>query len=148
MNTCSAAKTKNRQHAFHLTQKVDYGLFLLARLAQKGSASIATIAKESSLSFSFLQKVANLLKNAEIIKAIRGKDGGYLLVKDPASITVKHVVEALEGPIAIVGCVGQKKQDAHACPRVKFCAIRSTFSRMNTEISEYYLSKKLTDFLS
>ncbi|MBI4268284.1 Rrf2 family transcriptional regulator [Candidatus Uhrbacteria bacterium] len=133
----------------HLTQKVDYALFLLSVLARhtkEGYPSIATIARDSHLSFSFLQKVANMLKRAGYIRSHRGKDGGYSLAKKPESIRVKDIIESLEGRLQTSHCSADEKN--HACPRKSFCAIREGFHRMNKEISDVYLSKTLSDFLS
>ncbi|MDO8490353.1 MAG: Rrf2 family transcriptional regulator [bacterium] len=149
MNTVCAKPqgTRMRSGALHLTQKVDYALYLLTCLAQYSDgqhSSIATIAKKSHLSFSFLQKVANILKRAGLIHSHRGKDGGYSLAHKPSDIVLRDVIEALEGPITVMACAGEAKHD---CPRKSFCSIRSGFQKMNDEIHVAYLSKTLTDFL-
>lgn len=151
MNTvCTITKgSKIRTGALHLTQKVDYGLFLLATLAKHHGfdtlSSIASIAKKNHLSFSFLQKVANLLKREGLIASVRGKDGGYRLARRLDSIRLKDIIEALEGPILIARCLDE---GALQCPRADFCTVRAGVEKMNTEIQEVYLSKKLSDFLS
>ena len=110
--------------------------------------SISVVSKNNHLSFSFLQKVANLLKRADIIMSVRGKDGGYRLSKDPASIRLKDIIEALEGPTQIARCIGFKSGIEDQCPRASFCMVRSGVERMNQEIQDFYLAKRLTDFLS
>lgn len=150
--TCTQSKSgKIRAGALHLTQKVDYGLFLLAVLAKKDPTlpiSISAVAKNNHLSFSFLQKVANLLKRANIIISVRGKDGGYRLSTDLGSIKLKDIIEALEGPTKIARCIGLASECEERCPRASFCMVRSGVERMNQEIQEFYLAKRLTDFLS
>lgn len=149
---CSQEKVARLQSgSLHLTQKVDYGLFLLSVLAEhaerKGAKtpSISQIAGDHHLSFSFLQKVAHMLKRKGFIRSHRGKDGGYTLARDPKAIRLREVIESLEGPIKPLTCAGE---ESHACPRKSFCAIRAGFDRMNTEIAGLYLSKTLSDFLS
>lgn len=149
---CSKEKVSRLQSgSLHVTQKVDYGLFLLSVLARHAESknpkmpSISKIAGDHHLSFSFLQKVAHALKREGFIRSHRGKDGGYTLVKNPKVILLKEVIESLEGPITAPTCF---EEASHACPRKSFCAIRAGFERMNSEIAGLYLSKTLSDFLS
>ncbi|MDP2630213.1 MAG: Rrf2 family transcriptional regulator [Candidatus Uhrbacteria bacterium] len=149
--TCSTGKKKGaRGGPFHLSQKVDYGLFLLSALAsdtENMPQSIRSIATNGKLSFSFLQKVAHALKGAGIVRASRGKVGGYQLMRAPGAITVKEIIEALDGKIAMTRCLsGQQRKER--CPRQDLCVLRSRLQTMNSEIEEYYMSKKLSDFVS
>ncbi len=145
MNKLQKKCVRVRSGSLHLTQKVDYGLFLLATLAhESASMSIQTIARESGLSFSFLQKVAGLLQRAGLVHAARGKRGGYELALRPSSITLKEIIEAVEGPLTLVTCT----REVGVCPRESMCMIRSGLQRMHKDITSYYLSKKLSDFIS
>lgn len=153
MNTALAslsARTcnpKQRSGALHLTQKVDYGLILLTSLAKdKNQASIKKIAEESSVSFLFLQKIAGLLQKAGMIKAERGKFGGYSLNGDLKDYNLGQVIEALEGPIAIVPCLNRLNKVT--CKRIGFCAIRPSFAKINKEIQDIIITKTLDNFIT
>lgn len=150
-STCSTRQKKGvRGGPFHLSQKVDYGLFLLSSLASDIDStpqSIRTIATNGKLSFSFLQKVAHSLKGAGLVRASRGNVGGYRLGRAPVEITLKEIIEALDGKIAMTRCLSEKKRKAQ-CPRQDLCALRSRLQTMNSEIEDYYTSKKLSDFVS
>ncbi|MDO8571137.1 MAG: Rrf2 family transcriptional regulator [bacterium] len=146
-----ACQKEVRKGSLHLSQKVDYGLFLLAALAKKSqreSLSLRTIADDNSLSFAFLQKVALLLRQAGLIRATRGREGGYVLTTSPSRIHFKDIIEALEGPIAIMSCVSENIQQKKACPRKNFCSIRPTLKRINDEMKQLYFSKTLSNFLA
>lgn len=138
---------KQRSGALHLTQKVDYALMLLICLAKsKESISIKQIADEKNLSFSFLQKIARDLVKANIIKAERGKYGGYKLKKDPRRLTIKEVIIALEGPIAIVPCLSRS---IHKPPCFsKKCEIKLGLKKINNEIEKFLGSKTLNEIIS
>ncbi len=140
-----------RKGSLHLSQKVDYGLFLLAALARESrgtSSSLRTISDENSLSFAFLQKVAFLLRQAGLIRATRGREGGYVLNKPPGRIHFKDIIEALEGPIAIMSCMTDHAQKKNTCPRQRFCSIRPALKRINDEMKQLYYSKTLSNFLA
>ncbi len=139
---------KPRSGAFHITQMVDYGLFFLAIIAKEGThRSIRSIAREHALSFSFLQKIANRLKQAGLVKASRGKDGGYALARKISAITVREIIEALEGPVALHGCLFPAKLRTRSCPRVQSCTVRRGLARLNNIIKSYTSSKTLAEFI-
>lgn len=145
---CQSKNSKIRVGAFHLTQMVDYGLFFLSVLArEKEPQSIRSVAKKHHLSFAFLQKVANRLKRAELVRASRGKDGGYLLACRPSEVTIKQVVEVLENPIALMDCLLEPHLRARTCPREKLCGVRRGLAQMNNQIREIYVSKTLAEFI-
>lgn len=147
MNTTFACNPKQRSGALHLTQKVDYGLILLTALAKdKNQVSIKKIAEEGSISFLFLQKIAGLLQKAGMIKAERGKFGGYSLNGELKDYHLGQVIEALEGPIAIVPCLN--KLNKITCKRISFCAIRPSFAKINKEIQDIIATKTLDNFIS
>jgi len=147
MNTKSCCNPKQRSGALHLTQKVDYGLILLRSLAlDKNQVSIKKIAEEGHVSFLFLQKIAGLLQKAGIIKAERGKFGGYSLNGELKDYNLGQIIEALEGPIAIVPCLN--KLNKVACKRIGFCTIRPSFAKINKEIQAMIATKTLDNFIS
>lgn len=149
MNNIITACSKQRSGALHLTQKVDYGVTLLVHLAKKSPLSIKKVSDDSHLSFLFLQKIARSLQQAGIIKAERGKYGGYTLVKTPAELSLKEIIEALEGPIAIVPCLKTENDQCptNLCKHISYCAVRPTFYQINQEILANLTSKKLTNFI-
>ncbi len=115
-------KIKTSRHGlFQFSKKIDDGLFLLTHLAQikkKEPLSLKKIAEENKRSFFFLQKIANDLRQASLLKSTRGKNGGYLLAKSPQKITLKNICEALEGRMAIMSCLekgNSKKICRHEC---------------------------------
>lgn len=145
---CSC-KNRQRSGALHLTQKVDYGLIILTFLAKSsehGQLSIKKIAEQSRVSFLFLQKIAGLLQKAGLIKAERGKFGGYKLAKTPDQINLREIIEALEGSIALVPCLkGSSKED---CKHSAYCTIRPNMAKLNAEIQNNIINKTLDYFIS
>lgn len=141
-------KAKQKSGSLNLTKKADYGLFLLTMLAQDNSEnkSIKTIANKNDLSFSFLQKVARELQKGGLIKAERGKFGGYKLTKKPEKITLKKILETLEGPIAIAPCFNNTKSNL-CCSHKPFCVIKNGLKKINEEIKSTLLSKTLKHFI-
>lgn len=87
-----------------ISTKANYGLRLLLQLAKnnKGeSLQLKEIAKREDLSVKYLEKVVQVLKQANLVKVTRGAKGGYRLDRSPDKIILKDVYTALEGTLNI-----------------------------------------------
>lgn len=95
-----------------ITTKGRYGLTIMIELAKeygKGPKSLKSIAEENDLSEHYLEQLAAPLRNAGLIKSIRGAYGGYKLAEDPAEIKAGDVIRVLEGPITLVEGIEEEK---------------------------------------
>ena len=131
-----------------LSTKGRYGLRALLDIAQqqeKGPVAIHTIAQRQNLSGRYLEQLLIPLKQAGLVKSVRGAQGGYILGRSAANITVGDVVRILEGPIAPVDCVSEVNPDD--CGRAEYCATRHVWSRLRESISEVLDSYTLDDLM-
>src|SRR5881396_1687380 len=88
-----------------LSAKAEYGLKAMIDIAIQGSdkpVQVIDIAKRQSISRESLAVLMVDLKRAGLITSVRGPSGGYFLTKDPIDISIKQIIEALEGPISVV----------------------------------------------
>lgn len=88
-----------------ITTKGRYGLTIMIELAKEygeGPKSLKSIAQENDLSEHYLEQLAAPLRNAGLIRSVRGAYGGYKLAKEPTEITAGDVIRVLEGPITLV----------------------------------------------
>jgi Rrf2 family protein len=89
------------------TTKAEYGVRLLIQLGRQSGGqpvSLKAVAEAESLPLAYLERIAALLKKAELVAATRGAHGGYVLARPAAEITMDQVVLALEGAIAPMDC--------------------------------------------
>lgn len=77
-------------------------MIALAKNSGKGPLSLKTIAQEHGLSEHYLEQLVAPLRNASLVKSIRGAYGGYILAKEPSEITAGDIIRILEGPITPV----------------------------------------------
>ncbi|KAA0549293.1 Rrf2 family transcriptional regulator [Bacillus sp. BGMRC 2118] len=85
-----------------ISTKGRYGLTIMIELAKQhgnGPVSLKSIAQSYELSEHYLEQLISPLRNAGLVKSIRGAYGGYLLGEEPANITAGDVISVLEGPI-------------------------------------------------
>ncbi len=88
-----------------ISTKGRYGLTIMIELAREfgnGPMSLKAIANKNELSVHYLEQLATPLRNAGLVKSIRGAYGGYQLVNQPKDISVGDVIRVLEGPITLV----------------------------------------------
>lgn len=120
-----------------VTRKAELGLLLASELALHPGEpiSLEAMAKKIGASRKFLEQVACGLRQAGLIEGLRGAAGGYRLRRDPKSVTVAEVLQAVEGPMELQACT------AHAHGRSDLGIITKVQGQvmatlMNTAISE------------
>jgi Rrf2 family transcriptional regulator, cysteine metabolism repressor len=118
------------------TTKAEYGVRLLIRLGLSDSAqplSLKTVAAAENLPLAYLERIAALLKKAELVQSTRGAHGGYLLAKPAAEITMDQVVLALEGAIAPMDCFVEDAEGRVSCSHhddANHCATKLLWTRV------------------
>jgi Rrf2 family cysteine metabolism transcriptional repressor len=88
-----------------ISTKGRYGLTIMMELANRygeGQMSLKAIAQKHDLSEHYLEQLVAPLRNAGLVKSIRGAYGGYILARSPEEITAGDVIRVLEGPISPV----------------------------------------------
>ena len=127
-----------------LSTRTRYGVRLMIELAMnygKGPVFLKDIAKDEAISEKYLSIIIIPLKSAGLVNSTRGAYGGYSLGKEPSKITMKDLVEILEGQICLVDCI--KKPSA--CTRVQTCASRDIWNTLNETISKTLEAITLAD---
>ena len=97
-----------------LSTKGRYGLRALVDLAanEAGEAvSLPQTAKRQKLSLNYLEQVFGMLRRAGIVVGVKGSNGGFRLARSMDDITVKEILEALEGKFSIADGAGEDAQD-------------------------------------
>ena len=97
-----------------LSTKGRYGLRALVDLAanETGEAiSLAQTAQRQKLSLNYLEQVFGMLRRAGIEIGVKGSNGGFRLARDMDDITVKEILEALEGKFSIAEEAGEDGRD-------------------------------------
>jgi Rrf2 family transcriptional regulator, cysteine metabolism repressor len=77
-------------------------MMALAKKQGEGPVSLKSIAKDHDLSEHYLEQLIAPLRNALLVKSIRGAYGGYMLAKEADKITAGDIIRVLEGPISPV----------------------------------------------
>jgi Rrf2 family protein len=116
---------------FQLSKKADYGLIALKHLAQHSEESVSAreIAAHYHIPAELLAKVLQRLARKGLLMSQQGIHGGYVLARDPASISIVDVVEALDGPIAITPC-----EKGDNCQQMQMCSVRDPLLKVKAKV--------------
>lgn len=118
-----------------ITTKTRYGLRLILNLALsygRGPALLSKIAKRENISQKYLGQIIIPLKVAGVITSVRGAKGGYMLNNLPAKITVKDIVEILQGNLDFV----KESNGFTSGSKTFFCIRRLVWKKLQENISE------------
>lgn len=118
-----------------LSTRTRYGVRLMAALAinyGKNPIFLKDIAKGENISEKYLSLIIIPLRGVGLVNSIRGAHGGYNLAKEPSQITLKEIVDVLEGDCSLVDCV----KNPSSCSRVPICASHDIWTIIGEKISE------------
>jgi Rrf2 family protein len=98
----------------------------------EGPVLLREVSRREDISEKYLWFLINPLKAVGLIHAIRGAHGGYTLAKTPSEISMKDILEAVEGPLYLVDCV----EKPTTCKRSSFCIARDLWGDASKALSD------------
>lgn len=128
-----------------LTAKSEYGLLAVIDLAcglGDGPVSAREIADRRNIPGKFLEQLFVSLRRAGIVTAVRGAHGGFTLARDPHSLTVLDIVEALDGPLESSVCDAGSGGE---CGRGTSCAASAVWWRATYALRGVLSSTTIAD---
>jgi Rrf2 family protein len=108
----------------------------LAGLSETRRAGTAVLAKAAEVPPTFLTKVLQRLTASGLVVSHRGPNGGFTLAVPASSISLLHVVEAIEGPIQLNLCTGPHANGIPECPRQTRCAVHNVWMHAQAKLRE------------
>jgi FeS assembly SUF system regulator len=129
-----------------LNRMTDYAIVVLGALAHRQGEVLATaqIASLTGLTQPTVAKVAKRLQACDLLETKRGVNGGYQLIGDPAAMSLAAIIEAVEGPIAVNGCV-DGAQDP--CAVSNCCFMSNQWNKVNGTVRAALDSVSLADLI-
>jgi FeS assembly SUF system regulator len=127
-----------------LSKLADYGTVLLSYMARQPeqTRSAAELAAEIGIGIPTASKILKLLARQQLVQSVRGIHGGYLLAREPESISIAEVIEALDGPINVTECGA----GAGVCARESECSVKGNWRRLGSVIQQTLSDVSVADF--
>jgi Rrf2 family protein len=114
----------------------------LADHKAQGFVPLKDVAERQNISKQYLEQIVSLLNTSNILRANRGKQGGYMLAKDASEYTVGQILRITEGNLAPVSCL---EDNLNKCGRAGYCKTLAMWVGLNRVINDYLDSISLLD---
>ena len=128
------------------TTKTEYGLVCLVYMARHGAngemITINNIVTKEQFSSSYIEKIFQKLRAANIVNAHHGKQGGYTLARHPSQIKMKEVIDALEGSTFDIYCKPQVRKQI-VCTHFCMCSVRPVWEQTKGMLDQFFGSVTL-----
>ena len=132
-----------------ITQEADYAIrfaYLLAKDREKvqGAAQLSQLAVTPER---YTLKILHKLRHSGIVESVKGAHGGYRLAVDPSELSLKQIIESIDGEIALSKCLGEEP-----CTRMGMnkdgCCFHRIFCTLSREVAERLSSITIADVLT
>ena len=120
-----------------ISTKGRYALRLMIDMAERrndGYLPLKEIAQRQEISEKYLESIIKILVQNRVLVGLRGKGGGYRLVKEPTEYTVGDILRLTEGSLAPVACLDG---DMGCCSRESECRTLPMWKGLNKVVNEY-----------
>jgi len=132
-----------------LNTKSRYAVMALADMASFNAnrpISLRDISIRQSISLLYLEQIFLKLKKNNIVKSIRGSNGGYVLSKHPNNLKLSEIFLALDQNVKTVGCDKNSKKGCNG--RTTKCITHNLWDELDLHINAFFENKKLEDLIS
>ncbi len=127
-----------------LTRGGEYGIRGVLYLAQQNDGKVSmlsAIAKTQDVPPRFLAKIFQALAKAGVVKSHRGAKGGFSLARPANEITIRDVIEAVEGPVLLNVCLTGPGE----CTRDEICPMHAVWSEAQEKMMSVLASSNFAD---
>jgi len=131
-----------------LTTKGRYAVMALADLANfsdQNPVPLRDISLRQGISLDYLEQIFSKLKKDDIVKSIRGKNGGYILAKEPAQIKLSNIFSAVDEKVKTVRCRRESKKGCNG--KLTKCITHNLWDDLEMHINNFFEKKNLGEFL-
>ena len=119
----------------HINLESDYAARIVYCLTKvDGRLDAQSIAEETCVSLRFTLKIMRKLVAARIVRSYKGAKGGYVLTREPSAITLRQVIEAVEGPYRFSRCL-DSNYDCN-CNSPRSCPFHGVFNDVTQMVTE------------
>jgi Rrf2 family protein len=128
------------------TKAEEYGMLGVLYLSEKNSSTVtplSEISEAKDIPEKFLAKIFQSLSKSGIVRSHRGVRGGFTLAKSPDQVSVKDILESIQGPYHLMKCI----PDQSVCEKGEFCALRELLILAEGRMVSVFGEHTLADLL-
>ena len=131
-----------------LTTRGRYAVMALADLAKfdnGGPVSLRDISLRQGISLLYLEQIFSKLKKNNIVKSVRGVNGGYILTTNPEQIKLSNIFTAVHEEVKTVQCKKESKKGCNG--RSSKCITHNLWDELEIHIQHFFNKKNLGDLI-
>ena len=131
-----------------LNSKSRYAVMALADIAsfnRQNPVSLRDISLRQNISLVYLEQIFSKLKKNNIVKSIRGTNGGYVLTKDPEQIKLSNIFSAVDEKVKTLQCKRESKKGCNG--KLTKCITHNLWDDLEMHINDFFDKKNLGDLL-
>ena len=131
-----------------LNTRARYAVMALADMASfstQNPVSLRDISLRQNISLVYLEQIFSKLKKNNIVKSIRGTNGGYILTKDPEQIKLSNIFLAVDEKVKTVQCKKESKKGCNG--KLTKCITHYLWDDLEMHINDFFDKKNLGDLL-
>ena len=131
-----------------LNSRGRYAVMALADMANfdmKNPISLRDISLRQNISLVYLEQIFLKLKKNNIVKSIRGANGGYLLTKDPEQIKLSNIFSAVDEKVKTLQCKRESKKGCNG--KLTKCITHNLWDELELHINDFFDKKNIADLL-
>jgi len=132
-----------------ITKFEEYGLRLVLRLAAVGGQlTIRELAERERIPEATVAKVIARLRASALVRAVRGRNGGYALAEPASSITIARIVEAFDERLYDPGFCDRMAPGEESCSRASSCGLRPVWRGLTAVVGDFLAGITVADVLA
>ena len=131
-----------------LNSRSRYAVMALADIASfnmQNPVSLRDISLRQNISLVYLEQIFSKLKKNNIVKSIRGTNGGYVLTKDPEQIKLSNIFSAVDEKVKTLKCKRESKKGCNG--KLTKCITHNLWDDLEMHINDFFDKKNLGDLL-
>ena len=131
-----------------LNSRSRYAVMALADIAsfnKQNPVSLRDISLRQNISLVYLEQIFSKLKKNNIVKSIRGINGGYVLTKDPEQIKLSNIFSAVDEKVKTLQCKRESKKGCNG--KLTKCITHNLWDDLEMHINDFFEKKNLGDLL-
>ena len=131
-----------------LNTKSRYAVMALADIASFNKSkpiSLRDISLRQNISLQYLEQIFLKLKKHNLVKSVRGSNGGYVLSKNSNNIKLSEIFLALNENVKTIGCDKNSKRGCNG--RSTKCITHNLWDELDLHINAFFENKNLGDLI-
>ena len=120
-----------------IRRNTDYGLRMMVALAKHSESgeliSASRLVRDGNISYEVGRKLLQRLRDAKLVKSVMGSKGGFKLNRKPSEISLRNVINVLQGEIYMNKCLAENQ----SCEFESDCQVNDELALLQQLLGDY-----------